>query len=80
MNNLGDIMRVLLVLLVALNLTACAPGSGRWFAEYMDSWDTCQTLSRPKGTPAPEYCGAALGKTVYVNQGLSRNSYVVTVK
>ena len=72
-------MKYALVLTLLFNLTGCA-GLLKPVGDYFDSQDACQTKSRPPGTPAPSYCGAATGKTVNITKGIGPNNYIVTVK
>lgn len=72
-------MKYAIASILLLNLTACAQVP-QWVADSFDRSDACQTKSRAPNTPAPDWCGAANGKTVFVQPGIARNNYIITVK
>jgi uncharacterized protein YceK len=51
---------------IVINLTGCAG-----VAQFYDQQDPCQTaqhLNRPQGYQAPNWCGAASGRTTIYNR------------
>ena len=72
-------MKKILLAVLVLNLTACA-GMLKPVGDWFDAQDECQIKSRPKGKPAPDYCGASAGKSLFITPGNARNNYIVVVK
>ena len=68
-------MKFVLASLLAINLTGCAG-----YAAFANSQDPCQSYGKREGYQKPNWCGASRGQVVNIQQGLSRNNYIVTVK
>ena len=62
-----------------LNLVACAVPP-KFISNYHNANDPCQMYAKPEGYAKPNWCGASRGQVVNVQQGLSRNNYIITVK
>jgi hypothetical protein len=72
-------VKFVLALLLAINLVGCATPP-RFVSNYHNANDPCQRYGKPDGYAKPNFCGASTGQVVNVQQGLSRNNYIVTVK
>jgi len=72
-------MKKILLVLSLISLTACQTPP-RFISNHFNSNDPCQSYGKPKDYQKPNWCGSSQGQVVNVNQGLSRNNYIVTVK
>ena len=72
-------MKLLILLVLSLSLTACQTPP-RFVSNYFNSNDPCQYAGKREGYQLPNWCGASAGSVVNIQQGLSRNNYIVTVK
>jgi hypothetical protein len=70
-------IKLIALILLTLQLTACA-GLLAPVGDFFDSQDQCQTKSRPKNAPLPDYCGASAGRSIWIQP--TNNHYIVTVK
>jgi hypothetical protein len=68
-----------IVLTLLFNLVGCATPP-QFVSNYFNANDPCQYAGKREGYQLPNWCGASTGKVLNVQQGLSRNNYIVTVK
>jgi starvation-inducible outer membrane lipoprotein len=72
-------MKILALLALTMMLSACQTPP-RFISQAFNAQDPCQYAGKREGYQLPNWCGASAGKVVNVQQGLSRNNYIVTVK
>lgn len=72
-------MKSLISVLLLSSLVGCATPP-RFVSNYFNGNDPCQSYGKREGYTKPNWCGSSSGQVVNVQQGLSRNNYIVTVK
>ena len=65
--------------LVLLSIVGCATPP-QFVSNYFNSNDPCQSHGKPQGYKKPTWCGTSSGQVVNIQQGLSRNNYIITTR
>ena len=72
-------MKKLLILLTAVNLTACATPP-QFVSNYFNSNDPCQSYGKREGYQKPNWCGTSGSTNYFVTQPLGRHGPIVVTR